>query len=313
MGITHAKVSTAQEGADPSKVRTSDWNAAHVVELTTADIEGLDAALALKAASNHNHDATYAAASHGHAQSEVTNLVSDLAAKVPTARTISTAAPLSGGGDLSANRTLTIAQFGSGASGIVPASGGGTSNFLRADGTWTAPAGGSSPAGVLSDLQVSLLQAPFTLAAASGVQSAFPAAQDTFTLAANSTYRITGRYLIATGTTTHTTALAWAGAASITSLEYLTTLWSAAANAIATAGSFCHVSGAAVKVINATSTAVRTVIEFDGTLVTSSGGSLVPQVSFSANPTGTNQMLRGSYVVLERLGSDVATIFGAWA
>ena len=26
--------------------------------------------------------------------------------------------------------------------GVVPASGGGTTNFLRADGTWVAPAGG---------------------------------------------------------------------------------------------------------------------------------------------------------------------------
>jgi hypothetical protein len=61
---------------------------------------------------------------------------------VPTSRTISTTAPLAGGGDLSADRTLTISTFSSIASGIVPASGGGTVNFLRADGTWSAPASG---------------------------------------------------------------------------------------------------------------------------------------------------------------------------
>lgn len=61
---------------------------------------------------------------------------------VPTSRLISTTAPLSGGGDLSADRTLSVATFSSGTSGVVPASGGGTTNFLRADGTW-APAGGS--------------------------------------------------------------------------------------------------------------------------------------------------------------------------
>jgi hypothetical protein len=61
---------------------------------------------------------------------------------VPTSRTISTTAPLAGGGDLSADRTLSVSTFSSGASGIVPASGGGTVNFLRADGTWAAPAGG---------------------------------------------------------------------------------------------------------------------------------------------------------------------------
>lgn len=33
-------------------------------------------------------------------------------------------------------------QFTSTEKGTVPASGGGTTNFLRADGTWAAPAGG---------------------------------------------------------------------------------------------------------------------------------------------------------------------------
>jgi len=42
------------------------------------------------------------------AQSQVTSLVADLAAKAPNARTISTTSPLTGGGDLSANRTLAI-------------------------------------------------------------------------------------------------------------------------------------------------------------------------------------------------------------
>ena len=50
----------------------------------------------------------YALATHTHAESDVTGLVADLAAKVPTTRTISTTAPLSGGGALSSNLTLTI-------------------------------------------------------------------------------------------------------------------------------------------------------------------------------------------------------------
>jgi hypothetical protein len=45
-------------------------------------------------------------------QSQVINLTSDLAAKVASTRTISTTAPLSGGGDLSANRTLSLLDDG---------------------------------------------------------------------------------------------------------------------------------------------------------------------------------------------------------
>lgn len=43
-------------------------------------------------------------------ESQVTNLTTDLSNKANTSTTISTTAPLSGGGDLSANRTLSISQ-----------------------------------------------------------------------------------------------------------------------------------------------------------------------------------------------------------
>ena len=43
-----------------------------------------------------------------------------------------------------AAQTALLDVFTSGAKGLAPASGGGTTNFLRADGTWTAPAGGAS-------------------------------------------------------------------------------------------------------------------------------------------------------------------------
>lgn len=42
--------------------------------------------------------------------------------------------------------TAMLDAFTSAAKGLVPASGGGTTNFLRADGTWAAPSGGSGGA-----------------------------------------------------------------------------------------------------------------------------------------------------------------------
>lgn len=73
---------------------------------------------------------------------------SALSSRVPASRIVATTAPLAGGGDLSADRTLSVSTFGAGASGVVPASGGGTSNFLRADATWAAPPGGAGGASV---------------------------------------------------------------------------------------------------------------------------------------------------------------------
>lgn len=58
---------------------------------------------------------------------------------------------------------LSAAQFAAGASGIVPASGGGTTNFLRADGTWAAP---TASAGQQSQVFTSVGTSTFTIPAA---------------------------------------------------------------------------------------------------------------------------------------------------
>jgi hypothetical protein len=59
--------------------------------------------------------------------------------------------------DLTATQaTALLDTFTTGAKGLAPASGGGTANFLRADGTWAAPAGGGgggSPGGSTGEIQ----------------------------------------------------------------------------------------------------------------------------------------------------------------
>jgi hypothetical protein len=42
---------------------------------------------------------------------------------------------------------VTLPLFGAAAAGLTPASGGGTSNYLRADGTWATPPGGGGGGG----------------------------------------------------------------------------------------------------------------------------------------------------------------------
>jgi len=61
---------------------------------------------------------------------------------VPATRLINTTLPLTGGGDLTADRTLGVNDFTPAARGTVPASGGGIVNFLRADGAWAIPGTG---------------------------------------------------------------------------------------------------------------------------------------------------------------------------
>jgi hypothetical protein len=72
--------------------------------------------------SDHNHDTAYP----------------------PLARTIATTAPLTGGGDLSANRTLAVNAYTGGVNtGVVP-TGGSATTYLRGDGTWVTPPAGTT-------------------------------------------------------------------------------------------------------------------------------------------------------------------------
>lgn len=88
---------------------------AHAAE----DIDGLAAALAGKAAASHGHALadidglgsaldSRAAAAHGHSTGDIDGLDAALVAKAPAARSIATTGSLTGGGDLSANRSLSL-------------------------------------------------------------------------------------------------------------------------------------------------------------------------------------------------------------
>ena len=64
--------------------------------------------------------------------------------KADKTTTITPTAPLTGGGSLAANRTLDISVFTASVKGAVPPPTTATGKFLKDDGTWAAPAGGSS-------------------------------------------------------------------------------------------------------------------------------------------------------------------------
>lgn len=60
---------------------------------------------------------------HTHPESEIVSLVADLAAKVPTSRTVSTTGPLAGGGALTGDLTLSVGDASAAAKGVVQLTG----------------------------------------------------------------------------------------------------------------------------------------------------------------------------------------------
>lgn len=84
------------------------------------------------------------------------SLLAGLAAALALATFVMLGAPADAAGTTHSTPDLAgscSSSFTSGAAGITPASGGGTSNFLRADGTWSAPPSGGAPGGSGSEIQ----------------------------------------------------------------------------------------------------------------------------------------------------------------
>jgi hypothetical protein len=171
----------------------------------------------------------------------------------------------------------------------------------------------ASARGVSPSTQFCALTSDFTLTAASGVQSAFPTTCDVWTLAGSTSYFFDGMYIMTTGTTTtKTTALAFAlaGGASVTSIYYVATGWNSIADTTNTAQNTVWVDRVASTVLTATATTAGVAIYFQGIIRMNAGGTVTPQIAFSASPGGTNLMKTDSYIRFTPIGTDTVLSVG---
>lgn len=168
----------------------------------------------------------------------------------------------------------------------------------------------------LTKLASGLWSAPssdVTLSASSSAQAAFGAAQDTLTVESSTTYFFEALYYMTTGTTTHTKSTLFAGTATFTACHYMSAAWNGVDLAINTTPSFKMNNVATEMVVIATSTAASAEIWLRGVMRINAGGTLIPQIKFSANPTGTNLMKTGSFFQMFPAGSSSAQSVGPWA
>lgn len=110
------------------------------VTITAANLNALDDGVNTAL---HFHDADRARANHTGTQAPATITFA------ATARFMGrlTAGPGTGEELTGTQATTLLDTFTSALKGLAPASGGGTTNFLRADGTWAAPSGGGGGSG----------------------------------------------------------------------------------------------------------------------------------------------------------------------
>lgn len=156
------------------------------------------------------------------------------------------------------------------------------------------------------------LNADFTGTAGTGSQQIFPTAADRITLKASTTYTFELFMSVTNGATTATKALDFSGGtASFTAIRYYAIAQNAALNATGTAQSTAHVDTSASTVILATGT-TSWWIQATGGFTINASGTFFPRFAFSANPTGTVLIKRGSYMKICPIGGTADVVVGSW-
>lgn len=149
------------------------------------------------------------------------------------------------------------------------------------------------------------------LAGSTDAQAIFAAANDTLTVLPGTLYRVEFNIYLTTGATSHTTSLSFGGTATATSVQISVMGRSAADNTLA-APQWKEMEALTAVAVTAASTAVTTHITGFGLIETDDGGTLIPQVTFSADPEGDEVVEIGSYFLVQQLGTTEAAV-GAWS
>jgi len=179
-------------------------------------------------------------------------------------------------------------------------------------GAFVAP--DSSARGLVPTVAYAIVPAAnFSLSTSTGVQSAFPSTNDVWTLAASTTYLFEGMYFITKSGTTCTTAMAFAlgGGASVTSIKYIALAQNVAVNTTGATHGSVWVNQVASTVVNATAT-TDVYIKFSGIIRMNAGGTVTPQVNFSASPTSP-VMVADSFIRFTPIGTNTQNNVGSVA
>lgn len=175
----------------------------------------------------------------------------------------------------------------------------------------TIPAG----TGVTPTIQVICPSSATALTSGATAQNVFsPVGFDTITVQASTTYMFDGLYIIkTTGAVTHTISMSFAlTTATITNCSWTTMSYPLAAPPVAAGRAqdsnfFASVAGG---LVNATNATAYNIVKFEGIMRVNAAGSVVPQITFSAAPTGTNTLEIGSYLRFYPIGSNTIDSVG---
>lgn len=156
------------------------------------------------------------------------------------------------------------------------------------------------------------IDADVTLANVTTAQNIFPAGQDVFTSPANTLYRFALMLSGTNGATPCTKAFGLAGTAVIDSIRYLALAQSVAVNAAGATQNSGHYDTAASSVVVSSGT-TSWWCRIDGLMRITTAGTIIPQITYSADPTGTILLKKNCFMFIEPRGVDTLASVGPWA
>lgn len=179
-------------------------------------------------------------------------------------------------------------------------------------------AGATGPTGA-AGWSTTYLTAGYTGTTATSAQAIFPSGQDEFTAGTNKTYAFSGIIAIAksAGTVNHTMSISFGGTANISAIQYRL-IGRSFDNAnpallISTTDGFISVATAFQIKSGSTQAGQDVVYEVNGTVIVTTGGTIIPSYTISANPGGIYVTQAGSRFSFTELGSNTFTNNTEWS
>ncbi len=146
-----------------------------------------------------------------------------------------------------------------------------------------------------------------TLGNVTTAQSPFTAANDTMTVEAATLYHFETMIATVQGTTSHTLAFGAGGTATFTNITHFAEHISVT-DATLASNDVDHkltklTTAFTATVVSPAITATGTILKVKGSFLTNAAGTLIPQITFSADPTGTCEAHLGSYFMAKKMPS----------
>ena len=182
------------------------------------------------------------------------------------------------------------------------------------DGTAYYATAAASSRQVVAAEQFSFLVSDFTLANTTNAQAYLAAAQDTLTVQASTLYQFETLIEIeGMGATTRITSYLLGGTATFTNINYWSSIHHGNANAAVGTQATKFSNAATAQALSVTNASAASCIMIRGTFAVNGAGTIIPQIKWDADPTGTILAKVGTYFKCSPLGSNAVVSQGNWA